>query len=243
MVITGDAEFFVITKRLHNQIHGEAAGGPLTAADAGHYARMLAANAVELLEQIRPGDLVLLHDPQTAGLTAAPDAGRRARGLALPHRRGLGERRHRGRVELPAAASGRRARVRVLPARVRAVVDPGREGRDHPAVDRPVLAEEPVPRRRHRAAASWPAIGVLDGAAAAGPTSFTRRDGGTGRGAPGGRDHRRRPARAQAIRWSSRSRAGTSSRTCPAVMRGFADYVAPGRRRIPAAGRPSRRRA
>ncbi len=27
-VITGDAEFFVITKRLHNQIHGEAAGGP-----------------------------------------------------------------------------------------------------------------------------------------------------------------------------------------------------------------------
>ena len=69
MVITGDAEFFVITKRLHNQIHGEEAGGPLTAAEAGHYARMLAANAVELLDHIRPGDLVLLHDPQTAGLT------------------------------------------------------------------------------------------------------------------------------------------------------------------------------
>jgi trehalose synthase len=69
MVITGDAEFFVITKRLHNQIHGEPAGGPLTAADAGHYARMLAANAVELLDQVRPGDLVILHDPQTAGLT------------------------------------------------------------------------------------------------------------------------------------------------------------------------------
>ncbi len=69
MVITGDAEFFVITKRLHNQIHGDEAGGPLTAADAGHYARMLAANAFELAEYIRPGDLVLLHDPQTAGLT------------------------------------------------------------------------------------------------------------------------------------------------------------------------------
>ena len=71
MVITGDAEFFVITKRLHNQIHGETAGGPLSGADADHYARMLAANAVELLGQIRPGDLVLLHDPQTAGLAAA----------------------------------------------------------------------------------------------------------------------------------------------------------------------------
>lgn len=69
VVITGDAEFFVITKRLHNQIHGQPGGGPLTAADAGYYARMLAANAVELLDRIRPGDVVLLHDPQTAGLT------------------------------------------------------------------------------------------------------------------------------------------------------------------------------
>jgi trehalose synthase len=68
LVITGDAEFFAITKRLHNQIHGEVAGGPLGAADADHYSRMLAANAVELLGRIRPGDVVLLHDPQTAGL-------------------------------------------------------------------------------------------------------------------------------------------------------------------------------
>ena len=67
-VIAGDAEFFVLTKRLHNQIHGEAAGGPFTGAEAGHYARMLAANAAELLSHIKPGDLVLLHDPQTAGL-------------------------------------------------------------------------------------------------------------------------------------------------------------------------------
>jgi trehalose synthase len=77
-VISGDAEFFVITKRLHNQIHGEVSGGPLTGADAGHYVRILAANAVELLERIKPGDLVLLHDPQTAGL-AAPLASAGAR--------------------------------------------------------------------------------------------------------------------------------------------------------------------
>ena len=67
-VIAGDSEFFVMTKRLHNQIHGEWAGGPISGPEAGHYNRMLAANAVELLELIRPGDLVLLHDPQTAGL-------------------------------------------------------------------------------------------------------------------------------------------------------------------------------
>jgi trehalose synthase len=63
LVITGDVEFFAITKRLHNQIHGV-----LGAAEAHHYTRMLTANTVELLDWIRPGDVVLLHDPQTAGL-------------------------------------------------------------------------------------------------------------------------------------------------------------------------------
>ena len=40
LVITGDAEFFAITKRLHNQIHGSPSGAPLGAAEAGHYAQM-----------------------------------------------------------------------------------------------------------------------------------------------------------------------------------------------------------
>jgi trehalose synthase len=68
-VIGGDPEFFEITKRLHNLIHGQTGVDPLTPADADHYADVLAANAAELLRQIRPGDIVLLHDPQTAGLT------------------------------------------------------------------------------------------------------------------------------------------------------------------------------
>jgi trehalose synthase len=75
----GDPDFFAITKRLHNQIHGQASGaGPLSSADASHYGQVLAANADELLRQVRPGDIVLLHDPQTAGL-AAPLAGAGAR--------------------------------------------------------------------------------------------------------------------------------------------------------------------
>jgi trehalose synthase len=70
-VIGGDPEFFAITKRLHNQIHGQVGdAGPVGSADAGHYEQVLAANADELLRQVRPGDIVLLHDPQTAGLTA-----------------------------------------------------------------------------------------------------------------------------------------------------------------------------
>ena len=70
LVISGDAEFFAITKRLHNQIHGSRSGAPLGAAEAAHYTQMLAANTVELRARVRPGDVVLLHDPQTAGLAA-----------------------------------------------------------------------------------------------------------------------------------------------------------------------------
>ena len=71
MVIGGDPDFFAITKRLHNQIHGQAdSAGPLSSADASHYDQVLGANADELLRQVRAGDIVLLHDPQTAGLAA-----------------------------------------------------------------------------------------------------------------------------------------------------------------------------
>src|SRR5689334_6069097 len=76
LVIHGDADFFAITKRVHNGIHGRGDHTNLGAAEAGHYRHVLEANAVELLRWVQPGDIVLLHDPQTAGL-AAPlaDAG------------------------------------------------------------------------------------------------------------------------------------------------------------------------
>jgi trehalose synthase len=69
IVIGGDPQFFAITKRLHNQIHGTDAGaGPVTSVEARHYEEVLAANAKELLSQVREGDIAILHDPQTAGL-------------------------------------------------------------------------------------------------------------------------------------------------------------------------------
>jgi trehalose synthase len=69
LVIEGDAEFFRITKRLHNGFHGEAGdGGPLGDGEHRHYQEVLRANAEELLALVRPDDVVVLHDPQTAGL-------------------------------------------------------------------------------------------------------------------------------------------------------------------------------
>ena len=123
VVITGDAEFFVITKRLHNQIHGQSAGGPLSGSDADHYAQLLAANAVELLDRIRPGDLVLLHDPQTAGLAAALAGA----GAQVAWRCHIGVDWHNDATRAGwgflAAAPGRRGRIRLLPPAVRSRVD------------------------------------------------------------------------------------------------------------------------
>ncbi|WP_374969220.1 glycosyltransferase [Terrabacter sp. BE26] len=72
VVVTGDERFFTVTKRLHNLIHGFAGDrGALDASDEAHYREVLARNLDGWQERVRPGDLVLLHDPQTVGLAGA----------------------------------------------------------------------------------------------------------------------------------------------------------------------------
>jgi trehalose synthase len=69
LVLDGDPEFFSITKRLHNVLHGDAGdGGSLGEREHAHYREVLAANLLRISALVRPQDLVLLHDPQTAGL-------------------------------------------------------------------------------------------------------------------------------------------------------------------------------
>lgn len=78
-VIEGDPLFFDITKRVHNRIHGAAGDdGSLGDAERAHYDRILQANASSMCERISVGDVVILHDPQTAGLVEPlTDAGAR----------------------------------------------------------------------------------------------------------------------------------------------------------------------
>ena len=72
VVIDGDPEFFGITKRIHNHLYGSTGdGGPLGANEHASYERSMQRNAGELLSYVHPGDIVILHDPQTAGLTHA----------------------------------------------------------------------------------------------------------------------------------------------------------------------------
>ena len=72
LVIPGQPDFFTITKRIHNRLHGFAGdGGPLGDAESEVYEQTLADSARELVELVRPQDIVILHDPQTAGLAGA----------------------------------------------------------------------------------------------------------------------------------------------------------------------------
>jgi trehalose synthase len=69
VTIGGDEDFFRITKRLHNRLHGYAGdGGPLGDAERAIYERHSAHNADLFAQRLSPSDVVLLHDPQTAGM-------------------------------------------------------------------------------------------------------------------------------------------------------------------------------
>jgi trehalose synthase len=69
LTIAGPAEFFALTKRLHNHLHGELGdGGGLGAGEPALFERVSRENAESVIPRLGPEDVVLLHDPQTAGL-------------------------------------------------------------------------------------------------------------------------------------------------------------------------------
>lgn len=69
LVIGGEPGFFEVTKRIHNGLYGgDGDGGALGEAERAAYERPLAAAASALAEAVAPADVLVLHDPQTAGL-------------------------------------------------------------------------------------------------------------------------------------------------------------------------------
>ena len=226
-VIGGDPEFFAITKRVHNQIHGEVgSAGPVGPADAGHYEQVLAANADELLRLVRPGDVVLLHDPQTAGLVAAliragarvvwrchigvdwqNDVTRAAWDFLRPYLAPANGYVFTRRQYVPAWVPG--ALTRIIPPSI-----------DPYSAKTEELGAETV-------AAILATIGVLSGGPPPVPGRFTRHDRTsgevtrvarvTGETRPGPAD----PVVVQVSRWDR-------LKDMPGVMRGFAEHVAPG---------------
>jgi trehalose synthase len=71
-VIDAPPEFFKITKRIHNAIHGSVGdGSPLGPSERQLFERVAAVNAAELAPMVRAHDVVIVHDPQPAGLVPA----------------------------------------------------------------------------------------------------------------------------------------------------------------------------
>ena len=161
VVMQGDPEFFRVTKRLHNRLHGAQDTAPLGPAERATYERCCARNADELTARIRSAGAtaILLHDPQTAGMIPrlleldVPVIWRAHVGLDLPNENGA-----RG-VALPVA-------VRQGPRTPTCSLDPRTRGRawtqpglGDPALDRRVLTEEPrheLHERDRRAARGRP---------------------------------------------------------------------------------------
>ena len=72
VVIEGSPEFFEVTKRIHNLLHGVSSDGAgFSPAERATYETTMKRNALALGDVVKRGDVVILHDPQTAGLAPA----------------------------------------------------------------------------------------------------------------------------------------------------------------------------
>ncbi len=72
VILKGNPDFFQITKRLHHALHGARGDGSDLGEEARRiYDETIRENAQEIASCVRRDDVVLLHDPQTAGLAEA----------------------------------------------------------------------------------------------------------------------------------------------------------------------------
>ena len=68
-VLEGNEDFFQVTKRLHHLLHGRPGdGGAMDQIVRGIYEQTQKETLAELQRRVGPGDVVVLHDPQTVGL-------------------------------------------------------------------------------------------------------------------------------------------------------------------------------
>ena len=72
VIMEGSPEFFHITKRIHNAIHGSPGdSSPLGPAEHRVYERIARESCDEIAPMVRPRDVVIIHDPQPAAMIPA----------------------------------------------------------------------------------------------------------------------------------------------------------------------------
>jgi trehalose synthase len=177
VVIDGTPEFFTITKRIHNRLHGsEGDGEPLDERARRVYESVLADNAAALAPRVRADDVVIVHDPQPAGLVPGLHAG----GAATIWRCHVG-------MDEPNALA-REAWAFLLPYVVPADayvfsrrsfawegLDPDRVAVIHPTID--VFSPKNQDLDEDAVLAVLRASGVVAGGGEQGPVTFSRLDG------------------------------------------------------------------
>ena len=146
-VVGGDPEFFAVTKRLHNHLHGaRGRRGDLGHAERAVYERTLAPPRRSSPSWCEPRRGL---PPRSAdgrdGRAATRD--RRGGRLALPRRPRPAQRAGPRRLGLPSPLRGGRRRVRLLPSRGSSGITSTGADLARRAVDRRLLAEEPGARR------------------------------------------------------------------------------------------------
>lgn len=174
LVTEGDPAFFTLTKRIHHRLHGQNGdGGLLAAHEKKHFARITQQNAEQILATVRPGDIVILHDPQTVGLASAL---RQAGALVL-------WRCHIGQDEMNAAADEAWEFLRPHVEQAHACIfsraayvpvwlDAGSAFIIPPAIDALSIKNQSMSRATARAILTH--IGLLAGKPANGDLDFTR---------------------------------------------------------------------
>ncbi|MGH3033374.1 MAG: glycosyltransferase [Gaiellaceae bacterium] len=181
LVIRGEPAFFVVTKRIHNGLYGAAGdGGRLAEPERRLYEQTLGRNAKELMTLIRRGDVVLLHDPQTAGLARAlRRAGARVIWRCHVGRDEPNEWTERAWDFLRPNLEEVDAYVLSRAAFAPSWADPARVHVVPPSIDPFSAKNEPMSERNVRLALGY--VGLLDGDGSPPIVPFTRRDGSPGR--------------------------------------------------------------
>jgi trehalose synthase len=181
LVIQGDPVFFRLTKRIHHWLYGGPGdGGALGPAERAHYEAIQRENVEGLLAAVAPDAIVLLHDPQTAGM--APAIRRTGRLVLWRCHLGIDEPNEWSqraweflRPYLEDVDGYVFSRAAFAPP----WADPGKTFVVPPSIDPFSAKNEPMSDRNVRLALGY--TGLVEGAGDPPVVPFTRRDGSRGR--------------------------------------------------------------